>query len=118
MDGEADIAGIRQDRTPTMQAYSQPNIDAPGPGAGVHRPLNRECGFECHRRALESRKEVICAGVHLATPGLTHRRAHETADIDEERSVAIDETPEQLGRAFDVGQQEGDLAFWKFLLRL
>ena len=52
------------------------------------------------------------------TARLPHRGAHQPADIVEQGRVSIVEAREQLGRALDIGQQEGDVARRELALRL
>ena len=80
-----------------MQADSQPHLDPPGPGAGVHRPLDLKRGLQRGGGAYEHRKEIVAAGGHHATTRGPHRGAHQAANIGEQGSVLIAEAPEQLG---------------------
>jgi hypothetical protein len=97
---------------------SEPAVDPAGPGTRAHRPLDRQRGLERRRGLFEDGEELVRTGVHLVTTGISHRGAHQTADIREQGSVAIVEAPEQLGGALDIGQQEGDRAFRQLPLRL
>ena len=101
-----------------MHADSQPHVDPVGPGGGVHRPLDRQRGLERRRGAFEDREDVVPTGGRLATAGRPHRGAHEAADIGKQGGVSIVKAAEQLGRAFEVGQQERDVAFGQLALRL
>jgi hypothetical protein len=101
-----------------VNADPHPHVGPVGPCTRAHRPLNRQRGLESRRGPFEDGEELIRAGVHLATAGTPHRGTHQTADIGEQRWVAIVESPEQLGGALDIGQQEGDRAFRQLLLRL
>ena len=101
-----------------MQPDSQPHVDSSGPGTFMHCPLDRERGLECCRGTLEDREEVVRASIDLATTGATHRGAHETADVGEQRRVELVEASKQLGGALEVGQQKGDVTFRQLPLRL
>jgi hypothetical protein len=66
-------------------------------------PLDRQRGLDRRRGPFEHGEELVRAGVHLATTGMPHRGAHQTADIGEQGSVAIGKASEQLGGALDIG---------------
>ena len=66
---------------------------------------------------LEGGEEIVRARVDLATAGPSHGGAQEAADVGEQRRVSVVERPEQLRRALDVGEQEGDDARGELLLR-
>jgi len=50
--------------------------------------------------------------------GLAHRAAHPAADVGEQDGVAVAEAMQQVGRALDVGEQEGEVALRQLALRL
>jgi hypothetical protein len=89
-----------------MHADSHPDVKSVRPSVGAHRPLGRQGGLECRRGVLERREDVVTAGGRLATAGRPDRASHHTADIFQEGGVTIAEAPEQLGRAFEVGEQD------------
>jgi hypothetical protein len=72
-----------------VNADPHPHVDPAGPGTRAHRPLDRQCGLDRRRGFFEDGEELVRTGVHLVTTGISHRGAHQTADIGEQRCVAI-----------------------------
>jgi len=92
---EADVADIGEGWTPAVDSDPHPHVDPVRPCTRAHRPLDRHRGLERRRGSFEDGEEVVRAGVPLATTGMPHRSAHQTADIGEQGSVSIVEAPEQ-----------------------
>ena len=90
----------------------------PGQSPVVHRPLDRERASSAGGRSLEHREDVVPARGHLVPARAADRGPHQPADVASSGGVTVAEAAEQLGRALDVGQQEGDVAGGQLALRL
>ena len=65
MHGQADIAGIGQRRSATVQADPHTHLRSLRPRAVPQAALDAERGCQSSRRVLEDRKELIGVGIHL-----------------------------------------------------
>ena len=117
VDGQADVAGPgrvgRPVWMPIRTRRSMPSVHACAatPRWMASAALSAEGG------PLEGGEELIATGVDLAAPGLPHGRPEQTTLLVQQGPIPIAESVQQLGRALDVGQHEGDLAAWQLLLR-
>jgi hypothetical protein len=76
----------------------------------VERPLGVGGGLSGGACAREDVEERVALGVDLFAPVARERLAQDAPMLGEDLAVAIAELLEQLGRAFDVREQEGDRA--------
>ena len=118
VDGEADVAGLGQRRAAAVDPRADADVDAVRPRACGHRALDLDRGRERGGRVLEHGEELVAARVDLVPAGLADRAAQHTPHGRDERRVAVVELREQLRRALDVGQQEGDVTLRQPPLRL
>ena len=116
---QTDVAGLGERRAAACARRSAPARRSRRPRPGPHRTLDGERGVERRRWPLEDGEQVVRARVDLSPAGLAHRGAHRAGGRRRAAArVAVVEAREQLGRALDVGQQEGDVTLRQLPLRL
>ena len=101
-----------------MHSRADAHVEGVRPRPGGHLLLNRHRRRERSRCVSEDREEFVAAGVDLVPAGLADDAAHDPPHGRHERRVAVVEAREKLGRAFDIGQQERDVALRQPSLRL
>src|SRR2546421_10981015 len=106
VDGQADVAGIRQGGPAGVKTDSNSDLDAPRPGAGRDLPLDGERGVEAGDSLLEDGEHLVGAGFDLAAAGGANGRAKQASYVGEKPVVAIAQAPDQTGRVLDVGEQK------------
>jgi hypothetical protein len=99
----ADVALLSNERQAAVQA--DPNLNRPG---GEH--IGERCsGGECSRSGREGEEKGVALGVDLDAALRAARRADHPAMLGKRLCVALrPELVQELGRAFDVGEEESD----------
>ena len=92
-----------------MEAHPDPNrLDAVGKVGRRERPLGVDCGRDRGRRGGEHDEERVTLGADLGPAVGGPRGAQEVAMHGEHVAIAFGpELLDEPGRAFDVGEQEG-----------
>jgi hypothetical protein len=94
-----------------VDAHAHPHGDALRPGVPGQPALGFGSRADRLGGACESHKEGVPLGVDfVAVPG-GKDLAQDLALVGQQGRVALAERLEQLGRAFDIGEQESDRAF-------
>ena len=110
MHREPDVTALGEGRPAGMDADPNPDVDAVAPAVGPDRPLHRDCRVDRGRGSFEDREELVAPSVDLATAGLADGLPQQATELVQDGAVAIAQPVHQLGRAFDIGQDERDQA--------
>ena len=100
-----------------MQAHAHPHRGALGPGELRQRSLRLDRGSRRMPGAREGHKERIALDVHNMPTAVRHRLAQDAVMLGQHRAVLVAQLVEQSCGAFDVGEEEGDCAFWEIAER-
>ena len=110
MDSETDVALVRDKRLACVQPHAHSNVDVLRPGVGGESALRVRggCGGVLHPR--EGDEERVSLRVDDPAVVRLEGSDQECAVLVDDRGVAVAQPAEELGRAFDVREQERDRA--------
>jgi len=97
-----------EDAVSGVKTHSNANGAARRPGVGGEAPLRRDRGSDCSRSAGERGEKRIAFSAHFGPAGHGKCLPNNQLVLLPDGSVTIAQLPEQLRRAFDVGEQERD----------
>ena len=87
VDGEADVAGVRELGRPRWRPIRSRTSPPPGQARAPHLALDRERGLDRRRRVLEHGEDVVSACGDLVAAGAAHGGPHQAANVGQERGV-------------------------------
>jgi len=105
---DADVVVPAQHPLPGVQAHAHPDRGPRRPGVGGQGPLGGHGRPDRRHRAGEGGEEGVALGADLDPVAVADRPAQDGRMLVPDRRVAVAQLLEQPGRAFDVGEQEGD----------
>ncbi|MDQ3381717.1 MAG: hypothetical protein M3546_15620 [Actinomycetota bacterium] len=114
MHPEADVPFLPDDWLSGVQSHSHTDLLTLRPGMFRERALGDDGGTQSRIRACESEEERVPLRVDLAAAPLGGGLADDALVFRESIAVARSEPLQQLGRAFDVGEEKGDRAARQF----
>src|SRR5262249_30984152 len=101
--GQPDVTGVRQRRTPAIDARAQPDLASLRQGAGAHRLLDGEGRGESGPRAGKDGEELVGPSVDLAAARMMDAGPDDGAEVGEEGGVPVTDLLKEPGRPLDVG---------------
>ena len=107
-DVEPDVSLVADRRFAGVQAHANPYVGASRPLVLGERALSRDCRGHRLARPRERVEERVSLGVDLAPARCAERLAEDPPVVGDHRAVLVAEVLEQLRRALDVSEQEGD----------
>ena len=108
MDVDADVPLLADDGLARVEAHAHPQGRPARPFVLGQRSLCGDRGGNRVPGTLEAVEERVALGVDLLASPRTERVADQAAVLGERIGVSVAELLEQLGRALDVGEDEGD----------
>ena len=108
MDVDADVPLLADHGLARVEAHTHPQGRPVRPLVLSQGPLCGDRGGDRVPRPLEAVEERIALGVDLLAAPLAERVADQAAVLGKRAGVPFAELLEQLGRALDVGEDEGD----------
>ena len=97
-----------------MQTYAYMHWCTIGPGMGSKRTLHLHCRGYCIGGACKGHEEGIALGVHLVAVPAAKGCTQELAALGEDASIVVAYLLQQAGRAFDIGEEQGDCSRRQF----
>ena len=85
-----------------------PDLDPVGPGVRREITLRIDCRCDRILASLERNEERVALGVDLATVVCRERSSQDALMLGEHVAVHATQLLQQLGRAFDVGEEKRD----------
>ena len=110
---EAGVALLAEGRPPVWSPMRTLDADLVRPRVVADPPLAREGRGERGLRLLEDRGELVAGRVHLDAAAGRDLLAQEPADVADHLRVRGSHALDELGRPFDVGEEERDGACWQ-----
>jgi hypothetical protein len=107
---EPDIAAGRDDGLPRMNTDSGQDVDPMGERAARQRPLDVDRRIQRRNRGAEGTEDPVALTIDDHPLMCRDRRIDNLVVAPEHVDVAVAGPLEQLGRPFDIGEQERDRA--------
>src|SRR5437763_677581 len=105
---QAHIAFSRTLWLARMQTHTYMHCCTSGPGMGSKRTLHLHCCAHRIGGACKGHEEGIALGVHLVAVPAVKGGTQELAALGEDAIIAVAYLLQQAGRAFDIGEEQGD----------
>jgi hypothetical protein len=107
-DVEAEVALVPDRRLTGVQTHANAHLLALGPGVGVEAALRVDCGGNRIAGSREREEEAVSLRVDLSSVAGDECLANDPPVLAGHLGVAVAQLLQQLGRAFDVREDEGD----------
>ena len=108
MDVDPDVTlGTKLGRT-GVEAHAHPHLPVVRPAVHGDRALRVDSGARGRRSVRKAQKELVASAVDLAAAVVRRRAPDQCPMLGEHHAVRDPEPVQNLGRAFDVGEQKRD----------
>ena len=108
VNAEPDVAILADARLARVQPHPHLDLDPVGPGVRGEITLSIDCRCDSVLASLEGDEERVALGVDLPAVVCRERGSQDALMLGEHVAVDAAQLLQQLGRAFDVGEEKRD----------